>query len=269
MSMAVCEMNSGNDSVVTNVNGKGLDPRGQLLRTERRAKHVGKSRILPGLFLAAITTGCSFPVTQIETQHASYVTRQAAPQLCESPDDNILSSVVRVATSDGADASGVIVADNRVLTAAHVVIDTDLALVRVHNEYRKADVLALDQGNDLALLSVDTGSLQPVQLARYDLFDYEQVWAVGYPLALDQVTTEGYFRNEVEGRLFTSAPIEAGASGGGLVRCRDGVFELAGIIRGYGGYWSDGQLIPLHNLSIHTPADQIQHFVLRTDGTVL
>ncbi|MBT8135592.1 MAG: serine protease [Gammaproteobacteria bacterium] len=239
------------------------------MRDKRRTSPVGSSRLLPALFLAAITTGCSFPTTQIETRHASYIANSNAHAMCETPDDGILSSVVRVATDDGADASGVIVAADRVLTAAHVVIDADLSLVRVHGEYRKARLLAVDPGNDLALLAVDTGSLRPVRLTHDDLFDYEQVWAVGYPLALDQVTTQGYFRNEVEGRLFTSAPIEAGASGGGLVRCRDGQFELAGIIRGYGGYWSEGELIPLHNLSIHTPATRIQNFVMRTDGTVL
>lgn len=269
-SIGVGKVNPGKGRIVTIINHRASKPGGNCLRGERRSRQIGPDRLIPALSLVSVLfAGCSFPPTQIETQHASYIAHSEPHELCQSPDDRILSSIVRVATGDGADASGVVVAGNRVLTAAHVVDDTNLALVHVDNGYRKAEVIALDPSLDLALLAVDTGKLQPLRLTSLDLYDYERVWAVGFPLALDQVTTRGFFRSESDGRLFTSAPIDAGASGGGLMRCREGVFELAGVIRGYGGYWSGGELIPLHNLSIHTPAEQIQRFVLRTDGTIL
>lgn len=216
-----------------------------------------------------LLVGCgSLPQTEVVA--ARYVVyTDANPQTCNNPDQNILNSVVRVATDDGGDASGVVVAQDRVLTAAHVVIESQRTLVNVEGAYRDARVLAMDVGDDLALLAVATGPLRPVVLSHTRLYDYEQVWAIGYPLALHQVTSHGYFRNRSQGRLFTSARIDAGASGGGLVRCENGRFELAGLIRGYGAYRVGGELIPLHDLSIHTPAERIQRFVYQTDGMSL
>ncbi|MDH3646116.1 MAG: serine protease [Gammaproteobacteria bacterium] len=226
-------------------------------------------RFVPIVSLSLLFGCTSFQPIAIETQHASYVLHYEEPTSCQTPNSIVLSSVVRVATGDGGDASGVVVSDGRVLTAAHVVVDAGMTLVRVNEEYRKASVMAIDQSSDLALLAVDTGYLTPVQLSHDDLNSYEEVWAIGFPLALDQVTTHGFFRNESQGRIFTSAPINAGASGGGLIRCLNGSFELAGLIRGYGAYRVGNELIPMRDLSIHTPAEQILSFVLAHDGTRL
>ncbi len=77
-------------------------------------------------------------------------------------------------------------AENRVLTAAHVVVNAGMALVRVNNKYLTATVLAVDQGSDLALLSVRTGFLTPVQLSHNDLNSYEDVWAIGWVEAVQR-----------------------------------------------------------------------------------
>ncbi|MBT8130626.1 MAG: serine protease, partial [Gammaproteobacteria bacterium] len=135
--------------------------------------------LLPVLSLCLLFGCTSFQPADIQTQQASYVIHYDAPKRCDTPNSNIRASVVRVATGDGGDASGVVVGDGRVLTAAHVVIDAGMTLVRVDEEYRKAAVLAIDQESDLALLSVDTGWLTPVQLSHNDLNSYEQVWAIG------------------------------------------------------------------------------------------
>lgn len=230
-----------------------------------------RSKLLPVLSLAAfLIYGCAPTPVSGETKHGSYIVYDdPPPKLCNSPAGHVLASVVRVATDDGADASGVVVARDRVLTAAHVVVDAGITLVGVDDEYREASVLAIDQISDLALLSVATGPLKPVPLSHNGLGDDEEVWAIGFPFALHQVTTHGLFRNEAQGRLFASAPINAGASGGGLMRCKDGAFELAGLIRGYGAHRVGDELIRLSDLSIHTPADQIQSFVFRHDGVTL
>ncbi len=217
-----------------------------------------------------VSTGCvTLPTAQTPSSESYTVYTDTDPEVCNTPDTVVTQSIVRVATGDGGDASGVVVAPDRVLTAAHVVFESDLALVRIDNDYRRATLLALDQSADLALLAVHTGNLKPLPLAQTTLYDYEQVWAIGYPLALDQVTTHGFLRNRSQGRLFTSAPIQAGASGGGLMRCENGHFELAGLIRGYGAYRVGDELIPLHDLSIHTPAERIQQFIFQTEGTSL
>lgn len=214
-----------------------------------------------------LCAGCaSINSSPVHVSAAYTVYLDSEPRVCNSPDELVLRSVVRVATGDGGDASGVVVAQGKVLTAAHVVSGSDLAMVSVDGNYRRAELLGTDTIADLALLSVDTGSLRPLPLARKTLYSFEQVWAIGYPLALEQVTTHGFFRNFAHGRLFASAPIQAGASGGGLMRCENGHFELAGLIRGYGAYRVGDELVPLPDLSIHTPAEQIQRFVLQAGG---
>ncbi|NND64548.1 MAG: trypsin-like peptidase domain-containing protein, partial [Gammaproteobacteria bacterium] len=160
---------------------------------------------------------------------------------CNEPNNFTRNSVVRVATDEGSDGSGVVVADGRVLTAAHVVEDSDAILVYINEEFRQARRLATDMEHDLALLSVDTGALNPLRLAETGLRIREPVWAIGFPLALDQRTTEGYLRTDTGKKLYTSARIDAGNSGGGLIRCMDGEHQLAGIVSSYGAYWHEGE----------------------------
>lgn len=265
-------MNLDNRTIVTEINSRALASNEETCLTHQASQRKRKIRLpLAALTALALTAlaGCGSLPPVADSQPTYIVYDDADPRLCNNPDDNILRSVVRVATDDGGDASGVVVATDRVLTAAHVVINSRLTHVNVNGIYREARLLAIDPSDDLALLSVETSALRPVRLSQKRLYDYEQVWAIGYPLALEQVTTHGYFRNRSEGRLFTSARIEAGASGGGLVRCENGHFELAGLIRGYGAYRIGDELIPLHDLSIHTPAEKIQRFVYQTDGMSL
>ena len=46
--------------------------------------------------------------------------------------------------TDGSDASGVVMGQNLVLTAAHVVDSEGRALVYIHQQYRFADIIAVD-----------------------------------------------------------------------------------------------------------------------------
>ncbi len=189
---------------------------------------------------------------------------------CDQPDGDSLAAVIRVATDAGADGSGVVVSHNLVLTAAHVLEDARYPMVYIDQTYRHANLLATDPTADLALLAVDTGELPPLPLSESHLDEAEPVWAVGFPLALGQATTRGQFQSNNNGRLFTSAPIKAGNSGGGLMRCWDGEYELAGMVRGYGAYWKGDQLISLEDeLSISVPAHRIREFIHSVDMSTL
>ena len=262
-------VNFGRTDAVRTINMQVRERGLRHARTDNNNTRLQLRAVIAAL-ASLLVTGCASVPTSVVSLPASYtVYTDSNPAVCNTPDTGVTRSIVRVATSDGGDASGVVVAQDRVLTAAHVVYESGMALVRIDEVYQRADVLAMDQAADLALLAVHTSGLQPLQLAQKTLYDYEQVWAIGYPLALEQVTTHGFFRNRSQGRLFTSAPIQAGASGGGLVRCENGHFELAGLIRGYGAYRVGDELIPLHDLSIHTPAERIQQFIFQTEGTSL
>lgn len=226
-----------------------------------------------GLLAACVSTSAPTPTAASPTDSSSPAfsydaLTPSAPQYCSSPGANTLASVVRVASADGNDASGVVIASNRVLTAAHVVTDHTRALVFINDHYRNATIVARDAATDLAILAVETAHLQPIELSDKHLLQSEQVWTVGFPLALDQVANAGFYQNHVDGAIYASAATNAGASGGGLLRCEDGKFELAGMIRGYGAYWRGGELLRIKDLSISVPADTINEFVMRA-GVVL
>lgn len=182
---------------------------------------------------------------------------------CHAPGLVTLDSIVRVAALEtgGGDASGVVIAPNLVLTAAHVLGGEDVGLVYIGQQYRQALVLGRDVQSDLALLGVGTDLLIPISISRNVLADDEAVWAVSYPLAQQQITTRGQFFYYREGGLLTSAAIDAGSSGGGLLRCINGEFSLAGMIRSYMAYYRQGKQVMVPERSISVPAETIEAFV--------
>ena len=98
----------------------------------------------------------------------------------------------------------------------------------------------------------------PIPLSVYDLYAEQEVWAAGYPRAQPLHTTSGYFVSKKAEALHTSAGIDSGESGGGLLSCENGEFVLAGMLRGYGAYRTDQGLVRLEHYSISVPASEIQ-----------
>ena len=132
------------------------------------------TQALPVLALLAMTGACTSsapPQPQANSQLKQIMSAPvAAPaRQCSRPNAEVLKSIVRVASVDGADASGVVIAPNRVLTAAHVVDDHYRALVYINSEYRDALVVATDPSTDLALLAVTTDHLQPIRVSHHTL----------------------------------------------------------------------------------------------------
>ncbi|MDX2486687.1 MAG: serine protease [Gammaproteobacteria bacterium] len=181
-------------------------------------------------------------------------------QQCTLPGSETMTSIVRIATSNGGNASGVVIGKDRVLTVAHAVDEGAEMMIRYSGDTHQAEVLALNIKNDLALLAADTGSLEPIMLTDGKLKRLEQVWAVGFPLALEQKLTIGLFQTINNGRLYTTTHVNTGNSGGGLLRCKDGAFELAGIVHGYVAYLDGGSYINIGD-STSVPATQIESFL--------
>lgn len=180
---------------------------------------------------------------------------------CGWPDPDILRAVVPVAGESGSYASGVVVGQDRVLTAAHAIEDGDRLFVGMLSAYREAEILLVDRAKDLAILAVPTGDIPPLRLASNEPRISQQVWAVGYPKAQAKATSMGVFQRVDAGALHTSAPIESGQSGGGLLLCEGGNFLLGGMLRGYGAYLNGDHYIRLKNHSVSVAATTIQRFV--------
>lgn len=187
-----------------------------------------------------------------------------AKDVCRIPDQETRASIVRVTTAAGSNASGVIVRPGQVLTVAHALDDVATAdtsiRVEIEGQVRVAKVVTVDAEKDLALLSVDTGRAKPARLGTEGLSELEQVWAVGFPLALEQRTTLGLFQGVNEGRLYSNVHVNSGSSGGGLFRCESGVYELVGVLRAFIAYRVGDELVNIGE-STSVPIDQVLVFL--------
>jgi len=180
---------------------------------------------------------------------------------CAQPDAQTLNAILPIATDHGSQATGVVFDVNRVLTAAHAVAGGRQFYVRVGQAYRTADLVLLDEENDLAVLSVNTQSITPLHLAGLDPVEYQPVWAVGYPRAQAMMTSVGFLQDYHEGALHSSASIDSGQSGGGLLVCTNGAWEMLGMLRGFGAYLDGDQYIKIKNHSVSVAAATIHRFL--------
>ena len=131
--------------------------------------------------------------------------------------------------------SGVIVsADGIVVTNSHVVEGADEITVALNDRREfQAELLLMDERNDLAVLKVEAEGLPVLEFRDSDTMEVgDLVLAIGNPFGVGQTVTSGIVsaqtRTNDEGRVFlqTDAAINPGNSGGALV---DMAGQLVGI----------------------------------------
>ena len=152
--------------------------------------------------------------------------------LCLTPPTEV-SSIVRVVTGGGAHASGVVIAQDRVLTAMHVAARADSLASEVRGFRWPARIVAADPTLDLALLDVRTFNLDPLPLGAAEPREAEVLWVVDFPLGGDKRIGAGRYLGKSGNKLKAGVEIAAGSSGGALLRCAGRRFELAGMITGH------------------------------------
>ena len=159
--------------------------------------------------------------------------------------DHVAPSIVTiVADMDGGQAVGtgvILSTDGEIITNAHVVNGATKIRVRLSGETepREVNLLAMDVGNDLALLRMDGDGFQAATFADPDSVRLgDDVIAIGFALGLDgdpSVTlgivsaldrTIGADGNFLDGLIQTDAAISSGNSGGALVNAAG---EVVGI----------------------------------------
>ena len=142
--------------------------------------------------------------------------------------DRLAPSVVRVDARPGRPATGIIWADNLVLTADHVIEQDDTIQVTGSQATLKASVVGRDAGTDLALLRTEGPRGAPAARGRAtDVRPGHLVLALGNSGGDLQVTfgivsgLSGSFRSwrggQVDGLIQTTAELLPGFSGGPLV----------------------------------------------------
>ncbi len=182
---------------------------------------------------------------------------------CGWPEQDALESVVRVMSDDGSHASGVVVAPGRVLTAAHALDERFQSYVLIHGERNVAHIMSIDRAKDLAVLQVNTGHIKPIEIGHDNLNASAKVWAVGFPRAESKTTSSGSFKVKAatDGALHTTAPIDSGQSGGGLISCEEGRHVLAGMLRGFAAYVSGDSYVKIKNHSVSVASADIRSFI--------
>ena len=176
-------------------------------------------------------------------------------------------SVMTVDARRGRAATGVVWAENTVLTAAHTLEHEDEIKVLVGTNSTAASVVGRDSGTDLALLKVDGLSAQAAARGKSsDMRPGHLVLAVGRPGQL-QVTLgivsgmSGAYRSwrgsQVERLIETTAELLPGFSGGPLL---DAEGRVIGI-----NSWNFGR-----GLSRALPIETVERVVdsLRTHGRI-
>ena len=182
-------------------------------------------------------------------------------ELCRIPAANTLNSVVQIYAKSGDFSSGVVIDQNLVLSVAHGVLHQPEIVIKIGDTFKRADVIAVNPSDDLALLHVDTESIPSLALSLDLMKKNESVWAVGFPLGMGQRTSLGLLQTTDANNLYTSAHVNRGSSGGALVRCHPQTgFELAGIVKGYLAHDTGTQMINVGD-SIAVGSATIERFI--------
>jgi len=144
--------------------------------------------------------------------------------------------------------SGVVVAPGRVVTNAHNLRGDDVSVTFADGRVETGEVVGVDRDGDLAVIAVDTGDAEPVEIAGdASLATGSVVFALANPggrglrATLGLVsTTERSFRGprgrRFRGAIEHTAPLPRGSSGGPLV-------DEAGRLLGINTVRLDGGLI--------------------------
>lgn len=145
--------------------------------------------------------------------------------------------------------SGVVVAQDRVVTNCHVTDEGPVVYVVRDGQRTQARVVERAADEDLCLLQVATGDAPVARLRRSAGVQVgEAVYAIGNPRGLEQTLSPGLISQirHAEGRMLlqTTAPISPGSSGGGL-------FDEAGLLIGI----TVAQLKDAQNLNFAIPVD--------------
>lgn len=175
-------------------------------------------------------------------------------------------SIVLIKTASGLGTGFVVWQDGRIATNLHVIRGQTEATVVLPDgrEFTHVEVLAADEGHDLAVLRIPVRGLAPLTLGdEKQARPGDRVVAIGHPLGLGNTVSDGLLSaiRQVAPELTLlqiSAPISPGSSGGPLFNERG---EVIGVATMYSG---EGQ-----NLNFAVPVSYLKPLLLSDDGISL
>lgn len=158
----------------------------------------------------------------------------------------LLPSVVHLRAGNSAGSGVIYDADGLILTAAHVVGESDEVTVRLADGTRlEGRVRGTDPGRDVAVVQVDRAGLKAAELADGDDVEVGQLAvAIGSPFGLQDSVSAGVVSGlgrtlptgeAVVDAIQTDAPLNPGNSGGPLADRRGRVIGINVAVRGGNG----------------------------------
>lgn len=170
-------------------------------------------------------------------------------------------TVYPLQTAEGGNGSGVLIANGKMLTAAHVAITPNLFVVK-NGKRLEAKVIKINEKDDVALMEVKGLTCPCASVAWGQEKVDSKVFAVGYPVYEQykmQVRTTGNVQGYVDGFIKFSASLAPGNSGGGVFNSRGQLVGLTNAIAAFPlGFM--GVAIVYH-MAQGTSADTIRKFL--------
>jgi len=200
----------------------------------------------------------------VEAESVSAPPKRTYADVLETP----LRAIVRVESwvgplsdtgSPKSTGSGVIInaGNGYIVTNDHVVAPGDHFRVQLADgRWRDATMIGKDAVTDLAVLKIDTAGLDEIEPAdTADIRVGDIVFAVGYPLGLDQTASIGIVSglgrsggdSQLTDYIQTDAAINSGNSGGALLDAKGQLVGInTAILSSSGGNMGIGFAIPTH-----------------------
>jgi hypothetical protein len=180
--------------------------------------------LMKGIGLVALSTLMASAIV-LTTLHQSFWQYQPVSY------KYITQAVHKVEAESGA-CSGVMIAPNKMLTAAHC---KNLGSIQVNG--KPTAILKVDEASDLMLLLVDV-PCPCVKMTNVEPVEGQEVSVIGYPLGLAKSRADGRALGAVDSGLYIEgfsiyvANIEGGFSGGGIFYFHNKEWYLVGIVSG-------------------------------------
>lgn len=167
--------------------------------------------------------------------------------------------VVQIVCDNGS-GTGVIIDNNKVLTALHVIAGSANCIILDNkNKDYVISKVNFDEEHDLALLTTTVKFKSHVSLAK-ELYEYAPIWTIGFPINFNYIVSEG--RNNGQHEIIdwvnmTSMPIIFGNSGGPVFVVENGVIKLSGLVDAIASYNKQ----PIYHISMIINLRTIKQFL--------
>lgn len=141
-----------------------------------------------------------------------------------------LKYVVEIKCLDGGSGSGVIIKNNKVLSAFHVSENTQCYAIDSKGQKHELELIKYDVEKDLVLFDVKSKlPVKGIRLANKQK-KYDDIYTIGFPIGYKQIATRGTYQYDDGFYSLAHLPIYYGSSGGGVFKIENNQIKLVGVI---------------------------------------